>query len=503
MPIFSSVTGTYATRKKTKSHSVTYTEDPYWANVSLLLHADTGTFGPIYDSTGKNSVSGVGASRGYPVHVTTAQSKFGGSSLSFDGTDDYLGIPASSNFSFGAGDFTIEAWLYPGSYPAAGSWSTIYSQWTAGDGQRQAGEWIIKMNSAGSVYVDIATSASAYVTADSGTGTLLLNTWTHLAVTKSGDAIKIFINGIRVSNQSFNLSTVGVETLPVWFGQQQSNNSYLWTGLMDEIRVTKGVARYTVNFTPPTAAFPQPYRPLGEIFDGLCNYLTSYVSEFRNPSFYSYILDGNAFYINDGGGDMYDVGNFTLPWLLSGTSYAALRTNPGVTTLSYATTTPTIFDTNFMYRSLGYSSSQLPLTLLGYRTASNTPIGFQKCGNSGADGGGTLASGLIYNGDTVNTFTVYAFYRETYNASDPSHCDLYMLIGHPNWASSFGTINTYADPVSPGGNGGHLYATNSSDVLAVTMLLSKPSPGALVTAAECQTVVQAFTARIKQYLQIS
>ena len=168
-------------------------------------------------------------------------------------------------------------------------------------------------------------------------------------------------------------------------------------------------------------------------------------------------------------------------------------------------------DTSFGYISLGYqqftsgiqSLTYLPLTVLGSRDnitfGNGLPIGFQTGGNSGADGGGTLASGFIYSGSVVNGFTVYAFYRETYNASDPSHCDLYILLGHPNWDSTFGSVSSFAQPTNVGGCGGYLYTSGAGteNILAIKTLLSKNS-GQLVSLAECQTVVDNFINRIKQ-----
>ena len=243
---------------------------------------------------------------------------------------------------------------------------------------------------------------------------------------------------------------------------------------------------------------------ISSIFNGLCAYLQGFLTEFKNPSFYSYTLDGSATNIVDGGGDMYDTGNFTYPWLISGANYSTNASGPSdaVNVISYSNDSASItLDTDFVYRTLGYGNSpdRRPLTVLGYRSGTSKPIGFQKSGNSGADGGGTLSSATLYNGSTVNSFTVYAFHRETYNTGDPSHCDLYMLIGHTNFNSVFGTVSSYADPVSNGGNGGYLYAANSSNVIAVTLLLSK-NTGVEVTAAECQTVVQNFTSRMKTHL---
>lgn len=248
----------------------------------------------------------------------------------------------------------------------------------------------------------------------------------------------------------------------------------------------------------------------------IAEYLRGFMPEFRNPSFYEYRLDGNGFFIDDGGGDMYDNGNISSPWIIANTEYiGADGYSSGVYpyAVNYTNSaTTTNIDTSFGYLSLGYqqysdtqSLTYLPLTVLGSRDnltyGSGLPIGFQTGGNSGADGGGTLSSGYIYSGAVVSGFTVYAFYRETFNAGDPSHCDLYILLGHPNWDSTFGTVNSFAQPTNVGGCGGYLYTTGSGtqNILSIKTLLSKNS-GQLVTSAECQTVVNNFVLRIKESL---
>ena len=259
-----------------------------------------------------------------------------------------------------------------------------------------------------------------------------------------------------------------------------------------------------------TATSGQPYTQINTI----ATYLRGYMSDFRNPSFYNYWCDGSGFFINDGGADMYDSGNVTTPWLRSGTTYVG---NSGYSAaafpsaVNYQTSNSTVADTDFYYASLGYIAYNsgtafqdptfLPLTVLGSRSTTGQPVGWQVGGNSGADGGGTLASGILYAGTVINGFTVHAFYRETYAATDPSHCNLYILLGHPSWDSTFGTITSFADPVSGGGCGGYFYTSGGGvkNILAIQTLLSKAG-GTLVTAAECQTVVQNFTLRIKQAL---
>lgn len=264
---------------------------------------------------------------------------------------------------------------------------------------------------------------------------------------------------------------------------------------------------YWTSFTPKT--------PFSEL-QTIAEYLRGYMPDFRNPNFYAYWLDGTGYEISDGGGDMYDGGNISSPWVISNTDYYSSTNgyNPVIYPFAVDYTnsaTPVDIDTSFGYISLGYeqyngvsqSLTYLPLTVLGARDNSTYgngfPIGFQTAGNSGADGGGTLASGSIYSGQTVNGFIVHAFFRETYNAGDPSHCDLYILLGHSNWNSVFGTVSSYAQPTNVGGCGGYLYTSGAGtqNILAIKTLLSK-NGGVLVTQAECQTVVDNFILRVKQ-----
>jgi hypothetical protein len=270
----------------------------------------------------------------------------------------------------------------------------------------------------------------------------------------------------------------------------------------------EGSFGYARNPPPQTSSIGVAFEQINTI----ATYLRNYMSDFRNPSFYTYWLDGSGYFINDGGGDMYDNGNVTTPWLRAGTTYVS---NGGYSAaaypaaINYTSTTRTLVDTDFYFASLGYiqyvsptqTNTYHPLTVIGARSSTGQPVGWQVGGNSGADGSGTLASGILYNASTIQGFTTHAFYRETYNAGDPSHANLFILLGHSNWGSVFGTINSFADPVVNGGCGCYFYTSgaNVSNILAIQTLLSKNS-GVQVTAAECQTVVQNFCLRIRQAL---
>jgi hypothetical protein len=273
---------------------------------------------------------------------------------------------------------------------------------------------------------------------------------------------------------------------------------------------------FNVTTAVTTSVTGSPWQQINTII----SYLRGYVTDFRNPRFFVYRLDsGNAFSITDGGNDMFDGGNATIPWLRSNTAYW----NPGTTTyagapaLSYAIQTSSLTDTNLYYAAFGYTASSgtfpsglqssiyHPLTLISARSGSG-PIGWQKSGNIGADGFGSILTGSIYTGSVINGFTTYAYFRQTYGqAADPNICDVYMLFGHPNWNSSFGTIVWNAS-LSTQGQGAALYASGStSNLLAITTLLSQTGSTAggaslPISSSDIATVVNNFALRIQQAL---
>jgi hypothetical protein len=272
------------------------------------------------------------------------------------------------------------------------------------------------------------------------------------------------------------------------------------------------------NYSTTPTPSPISGSPWQQI-DTIISTLRNNVTDFRNPRFFVYRLDGNAYTITDGGNDMFDTGgNSTAPWLRSGVNYITpgSATIPVPPALPYSSQSATLTDTNYYYASFGYTQSAglfpaaqsavyHPLTMIGARSGSG-PIGWQKSGNIGADSQGSIQTGSIYTGSVINGFTTYAYYRQTYGqGSDPNICDVYMLFGHPNWSSSFGTI-IWSPSLSTAGQGAALYATgSSSNLLAITTLLSQTGststgPSLPISASDIATVVDNFALRIKQAL---
>lgn len=239
---------------------------------------------------------------------------------------------------------------------------------------------------------------------------------------------------------------------------------------------TLSPADFYIHYPPPTATLGT----LQEIFNKLQPHLNSY----KNANFYDYILDGDGFQINDGGNDMYDGGNFTQIVVNSSTS----------ANLSYQVNTPTaltVGNAPLQFVSLGYAK---PLVMLSKPTSAlQAEYGMSKSGNNGADGQGTSTVATVYNGATVNGFTVYAFYRLVSGAgNDPSIGDLYFSIGD-NQTQFFGPI--IQNNSSNTDSGFSSFKISSINALTGAILLSKPA-GAQITVAECQQVIQAITIRL-------
>jgi hypothetical protein len=285
---------------------------------------------------------------------------------------------------------------------------------------------------------------------------------------------------------------------------------------------TSGTGNFTLvnntnsgNIAMSAGSTPAPPPPVsGSVFtqiDTIMPYLRANSGSLRNPNFFTYYLDGNTYSITDGGNDMFDVGNFTAPWLLNNTNYVLSASIPVPSpSLNYSSQSSTLTDTNFYYAASGYSQATgsypggtqssifHPLTMIGARNGPG-PIGFQKAGNIGADGGGLLVTGSIYSGSVENGFTVYAFYRQSYGAGDPTICDVYVLLGHPNWGSTFGTVIS-SSIAGTSFQGAALYATgSSSELLAMTTLLSNVS-ASVIPSGSIKTVVDNYITLVKTVL---
>ena len=172
------------------------------------------------------------------AQIDTAIKKFGTGSLLLDGTNDYISVANDPDFGFGTGAFTIEGWFYAN---ARGGFRGLVDM-RAGTATDNG----LYLYLAGGV-VKVFYNGSELLTDSS---LLTLNTWTHIAVTRTNTTINLYVNGIRVDSNSSFSNDLG-STKPLVIGSNYAGSGEFWDGHIDDFRIST-VARYsTGSYTPP------------------------------------------------------------------------------------------------------------------------------------------------------------------------------------------------------------------------------------------------------------
>ena len=172
-----------------------------------------------------------------------------GSAISFEDTGDSITMSGSSDFNFGTGDFTIEAWVNPRTLTGTHqiiSCAVNNENWQL----MRHSSGVLRWNSRGTN----EGSTSAYNT----TYDLPLNQWSHVAVSNESGLLRIFLNGVSIGNFSGYASNLNFAGSPCWGAWDADKDLENWRGCMTDMRIYKGVAKYKGGFD-----VPNPYAPLG------------------------------------------------------------------------------------------------------------------------------------------------------------------------------------------------------------------------------------------------
>lgn len=243
--------------------------DPYFNQVLLLCHFDgaNGSTTITDSSLYKRTLTRVNAT------ISTAQSVFGGASLSLNGSNTYLetstgtAVPGwytgtNTDWNWGTEDFTYECWIRPASFSnnqvfLSRWYNSIYS------GSNAGGQWRALTQATANTNVGFTYQNAVNANLISANNALTANTWYHFAWVRYGSSWKTYLNGNSVGTPITNTqglltttSLSGTTGVPLTIGRNQESGVWYFNGYMDELRVTRGVARYTGNFTPPTQPFP-------------------------------------------------------------------------------------------------------------------------------------------------------------------------------------------------------------------------------------------------------
>ena len=214
-------------------------------NTSLLLNF---TNAAIFDGVKLNNVETVGGAQ-----ISTSIKKYGTGSLQFDGNGDYLRVNGGSLFDFGTGSFTMECFVY---LPTGVTQGYLFGTRTGDTGTTI--RWCIYISSS-TIAIDFWNTSNARIALFAHQTSLTNNVFHHVAVVRNVNEFAIYLNGVKSTTTVTNSTAVANSNLIVDIGQATGGftTGLPLNGYIDDLRITKGIARYTgTSFPLPTSKFP-------------------------------------------------------------------------------------------------------------------------------------------------------------------------------------------------------------------------------------------------------
>ena len=218
--------------------------DPNFASVGLLMQSKGVSPGSqVFTDYSSNGHTLTAVNQ---VNHSDTQVKFNSTSAYFDGVDDAITLGGTSTLDFGSGDFTIECWFYADSVQDGYIFST--NNYTGSVGVS------FGIQSNNKFRFTIGGSGTAYTLDSTTVYTALV--WHHCAAVRSGSTMYIYYNGNRLDSRAC-AGTITASATGFIAGELVAFSANDIAGYLDEIRITKGVARYTgATYDIPTATFP-------------------------------------------------------------------------------------------------------------------------------------------------------------------------------------------------------------------------------------------------------
>lgn len=193
--------------------------------------------------------------------LDSAQKKFGATAIWFDGNSDYATVPDSADWNFDA-DFTVDFWVYLDDYPAVQT-NIIGNE---DDAAGSAG-WTVVVLANGTLAFRANYSGGYAISLSGSAGNVGIDAWHHVAIVRNGTSIKGYVDGVEKLSATNNpVTNIGDSSYALTIGKTANTASYYTSGWVDEVRVSKGIARWTSAFTPPTRAYPNTDTAGGETY---------------------------------------------------------------------------------------------------------------------------------------------------------------------------------------------------------------------------------------------
>ena len=210
--------------------------DPYaWKNVLALSGTSGNDISAMVNCGSTNKA--VTFSTDYYSMIKNITSNFYTNSIYFDGSDDDITITATEETNIGVGDFTVEGWVYN----TRSQEQSYVTNWNSG------GQFQVQMSSGGALQASWAPYSTA-VYAITDAQAIVLNQWMHFAYVREGSLFTLYKNGRSVGTQtSINNTTTNNNII---LGENGLNQDRDFQGYLQDIRIYKGIAKYTSDFIP-------------------------------------------------------------------------------------------------------------------------------------------------------------------------------------------------------------------------------------------------------------
>ena len=311
---------------------------------------------------------------------------------------DSLTVPAGSDFAYGTGDFTFEAYVWMSSF--ASDTRLIYSQTVSGNNYILFG-----ITTSGQVTVILGHSNS-----ETSTATIALNSWNHVAVSRSSGTVKVFVNGVASSGSSITTDLNDTTRIPT-IGKYTHSTQLAWKGYISNFRICKGHAVYTTDFTPPTSELEVHYlsendktvllccqdsdNPLqeatGKTITGYGRYADSSVELVTNHSF----------------------NNGTTGWTLSDANEGSMTvTNGSLVLTNDDSSDPPVYAWQAVTTVVG-QTYELKVHFSGGTASPNLAVYLNSSSSFGGDAGGSITADSV-SGNGIKTMQFTSQHATTY-----------------------------------------------------------------------------------------
>ena len=224
----------------------------------IMLHFNGSDAGTTFTDSSASAHTFTGAGN---AQLDTAIKKFGTAALLCDGTGDYVSAPDSSDFTLASNDWTIDFW-----FNVAGGSRTNRRAFGQFDGVNNSSVSVVGRLTTSNVWLVTIITNTIGIGSILGTTAFTTSGWHHFALVRTGNTIKLFLDGVQDgSDLSFTLP-VNDSAEAFFIGNNRALTTEAWNGSIDEFRLSNGIARWTTAFTPPSSEYATDQTITGTLF---------------------------------------------------------------------------------------------------------------------------------------------------------------------------------------------------------------------------------------------